>query len=323
MFRYLIRRVLWALLLFVAVTLVTYMIFFVAPSHPERLVCGGQQATTSCMLRARENLGLDRPIAVQYGVFLKHLVVERSLGTSFINRQSVNTVVASAAPVTGALVLGGMMLWLAIGLCVGIFSALRPRSLLDRGAMVFVLIGVSAHPIWIGLIFSYVFGFRLGWFPITGYSDFFNPPEGNVGGAWPWFYHMLLPWLTFGILGAALYVRMIRANVIETMSEDYVRTARSKGAPEPRVMRAHILRNALLPIVTILGMDVGLSLGGAVFTETVYSLPGLGHTAINAVGTYDLPVVQGVVVFATVAIISINLVVDVLYAWVDPRIRLE
>lgn len=322
MARYLIRRLLWAVLLFVAVTIVTYIIFFVAPANPERLVCGGENARASCMVQARKNLGLDRPIYYQYGLFMKHLVIDRSLGTSFINQQSVNTVIAGAAPVTATLVFGGMILWLAIGLSVGVFSALRPRSLLDRSAMVFVLIGVSAHPIWIGLIFSYVFGFKLGWFPITGYADFFNPPEGDVGGPWPWFYHMILPWVTFGLLGAALYVRMIRANVMETMNEDYVRTARAKGAPESQVMRAHILRNALLPVVTMLGMDIGLSLGGAIFTETVYSLPGLGRTAINAVGTYDLPVVQGTVVFATVAIIGFNLIVDIVYAWVDPRIRL-
>jgi peptide/nickel transport system permease protein len=323
MIRYLIRRLLWALLLFLAVTIVTYVIFFIAPSNPERLVCGGQQARAACMVEAREKLGLDRPIYFQYYLFLKALVVHQSLGTSFITQQSVNTVIAAAAPVTATLVFGGMILWLAIGLSVGVFSALRPRSLLDRTAMVFVLIGVSAHPIWIGLIFSYVFGFKLHWFPITGYSDFFNPPEGDVGGPWPWFYHMVLPWITFGLLGAALYVRMIRANVMETMNEDYVRTARAKGAPEPQVMRSHILRNALLPVVTMLGMDIGISLGGAIFTESVYSLPGLGKTAIDAVGTYDLPVVQGVVVFATVAIITFNLIVDIVYAWVDPRIRLN
>jgi peptide/nickel transport system permease protein len=323
MIRYLIRRLLWAMLLFVAVTIVTYVIFFIAPSNPGRLVCGGQQAQPACIERATENLGLNRPIVVQYGIFLKHLVIDRSLGTSFINQNKVNTIIASAAPVTAALVFGGMVLWLAIGLSVGVFSALRPRSLLDRGAMVFVLIGVSAHPIWIGLIFSYIFGFKLGWFPITGYDDFFNPPEGTTGGPWPWFYHMILPWITFGLLGAALYVRMIRANVMETMNEDYVRTARAKGAPESQVMRSHILRNALLPVVTMLGMDIGISLGGAIFTETVYSLPGLGRTAINAVGQYDLPVVQGTVVFATIAIIGFNLIVDIVYAWVDPRIRLN
>ena len=135
--------------------------------------------------------------------------------------------------------------------------------------------------------------------------------------------HMILPWITFAILFAALYVRMVRANVMETMNEDYVRTARAKGAPETQVMRSHILRNALLPVVTMLGMDIGLALGGAVFTETVYSLPGLGRTAIEAVNNYDLPIVQGVVVFSTLAIIFFNLLVDILYAWIDPRIRLE
>jgi peptide/nickel transport system permease protein len=133
---------------------------------------------------------------------------------------------------------------------------------------------------------------------------------------------MILPWMTFAILFAALYARMIRANVLETMNEDYVRTARAKGAPESRVLRSHILRNALLPIVTMLGMDIGLALGGAVFTETIYSLPGLGRTSIQALGNYDTPTVQGVIVFATVAIIFFNLIVDFLYAWIDPRIRL-
>ena len=175
--------------------------------------------------------------------------------------------------------------------------------------MVFVLIGVSAHPVWIGLIFSYFFGSKLGLTPITGYCDFFNPPRGpSCGGPATGSHHMILPWATFAILFAALYVRMIRANVMETMNEDYVRTARAKGAPERSVMRSHILRNALLPVVTMLGMDIGLALGGAIFTETVYGLPGLGRTAIVAVEQYDLPIVQGVVVFSTLAIIIFNLV---------------
>ena len=188
--------------------------------------------------------------------------------------------------------------------------------------MLFVLIGVSAHPIWIGLIFSYFFGFKWHLTPIAGYADFFNAPPGEPAGAWPWFSHLILPWCTFALLFAALYVRMIRANVMETMNEDYVRTARAKGASEQRVLGVHVLRNALLPVVTMLGMDIGVALGGAVFTETVYNLPGLGRIAILAIGSYDLAVVQGVVVFATLCIILFNLFVDLLYAWIDPRIRL-
>ena len=338
MFRFLIRRLLWAAVLFVSVTMVTYVIFFLAPANPERLICGGERARTECLDSVRESLALDRPVYVQYSKFLWRLVKPTTsdvagipiphpafdLGQSYITEQRVNEVVAKAAPVTASLVLGGAVLWLLIGLSAGIFSALRPRSLLDRASMAFVLVGISAHPVWIGLIFSYFFGFKLGWTPITGYCDFFNPAEGlNCGGPVDWAHHMILPWITFAILGAALYVRMIRANVMETMNEDYVRTARAKGAPEPIVMRSHILRNALLPVVTMLGMDIGLGLGGAVFTETVYSLPGLGRVAIQAVDQYDLPIVQGVVVFSTVAIILFNLLVDILYAWIDPRIRLE
>jgi peptide/nickel transport system permease protein len=324
MLRFLIRRLLWAGFLFIAVTLVTYVIFFLAPANPERVICGGERARPGCLEKVRDELALDKPIVVQYAKFLKRLVIDRDLGKSYITEQSVNEIIGNAAPVTASLVFGGAVLWMFIGLSVGIFSALRPRSLLDRAAMVFVLIGVSAHPVWIGLIFSYFFGAKLGWTPITGYCDAFSPPPGlGCGGIVDWAWHMILPWMTFAILFAALYVRMVRANVLETMNEDFVRTARAKGAPESRVMRSHILRNALLPVVTMLGMDIGIALGGAIFTEAVYTLPGLGRTAVVAIDQYDLPIVQGVVVFGTLAIIVFNLVVDILYAWIDPRIRLE
>jgi peptide/nickel transport system permease protein len=323
MLRFMIRRLLWAIFLFIAVTLVTYVIFFLAPANPERIICGGERAQTKCLTQVRDDLALDKPIVVQYFYFLRRLVVDRDLGKSYITQQPVNDIIRAAAPVTASLVFGGAILWMMIGLSVGILSALRPRSLLDRAAMVFVLIGVSAHPVWIGLIFSYFFGAKLGWLPITGYCDAFSPPSGlGCGGIVDWAEHMILPWATFAILFAALYVRMVRANVMETMNEDYVRTARAKGAPESRVMRSHILRNALLPVVTMLGMDIGIALGGAIFTEAIYTLPGLGRTAVIAIDQYDLPIVQGVVVFGTLAIIVFNLFVDVLYAWIDPRIRL-
>jgi peptide/nickel transport system permease protein len=318
--RYLARRLIWAVVLFVAVTLVTYVLFFLVPTDPARLVAG-QAARDVDVKRAAHFLGTDRPIYVQYYRFVKRLVVDQDLGFSFANRQSVNSLVGNAAPVTASLVVGGAIFWMLLAVPIGILSALRPRSLLDRVSMTFVLVGISAHPVWIGLIFAYVFGFRLHVTPITGYCDFINPAT-ECGGPVQWAYHLVLPWATFAILFAALYVRMIRANVLDTMNEDYVRTARSKGAPEWLVMRSHILRNAMLPVVTMLGMDVALALGGAVFTETVYSLPGLGKTAIFALNFNDVPTVEGVIVFATLAIIVFNLVVDLLYAWVDPRIRL-
>ena len=321
MIQYLIRRMLWACVLFIVITMVSYVIFFIIPVNPAALACG-QRATADCIKNAKKNLKLDAPVYEQYGNFLWQLVGHQNLGKSYFNRQSVNETVMNAAPVTASLVIGGAILWMLIALPVGILSALRPRSLLDRTAMVFVLIGISAHPVWIGLILSYVVGFKLGWTPITGYCDFFNPTT-DCGGPVQWAWHMVLPWITFAILFAALYVRMIRANVMETSNEDYVRTARAKGAPEHVVIRTHILRNALLPVVTMLGMDIGVALGGAIFTETVFSLPGLGQTALQAISNFDLPTVQGIVVFATLAIIVFNLIVDLLYAVIDPRIRLS
>ena len=318
--RYLAKRLVWAVLLFLAITLVTYVLFFLVPADPAKLVAG-KAARPADIRRAAHFIGTDRPIYVQYARFLERIVVHQNLGHSFANRQSVNSIVGAAAPVTASLVLGGVIVWMLIALPIGVLSAFRPRSLLDRVAMTFVLIGISAHPIWIGLILSYVFGFRLRLFPITGYCDFFNPST-DCGGPVQWAYHLCLPWLTFALLNAALYVRMIRATTLETMGEDYVRTARAKGTPERLVLRSHILRNAMLPVVTMLGMDIGLAFAGAIFTETVFGLPGLGQTAIWGLNNNDIPTVEGVIVFATLAIIVFNLLVDLLYAWIDPRIRL-
>ena len=191
---------------------------------------------------------------------------------------------------------GGAVFWLSLSIPVGILSALRPRSIMDRVSMTFVLIGISAHPVWIGLILSYVFGYRLHLTPIAGYCNFFPGTVGaQCSGPVNWAYHLILPWITFMILFAALYVRLVRANVMETMSEDYVRTARAKGASQSRVMVQHVLRNSMLPVVTILGMDLGLALGGAIFTESIFNLPGLGHEVINAYNFNDLPMITGIV----------------------------
>jgi peptide/nickel transport system permease protein len=324
MLAYIVRRILWTFLLLLAITFVTFVIFFAAPNDPARTVCGGSQASAQCIRAATIRLGLDKPIPVQYGIFVKRLVLDRSLGVSMASGQRVNDTILQAAPVTASLVFGAAVLWLVVGLIVGILSALRPRSLFDRTAMAFVLIGISAHPIWIGLVFEYFFGVKWHVTPIANYANFWGAPKGSgmPGGPWQWFYHLILPWCTFALLFAALYARMIRASVIETLDEDYVRTARAKGDSERRVLFRHVLRNALLPVVTMLGMDVGVALGGAIFTESVYQLHGLGWTLVTAIGLSDFAVVQGVVVFATLAILSLNLVVDVLYAAIDPRIRL-
>ena len=322
MWRFIARRLMWAVFLFVAVTFITYVIFFVAPNDPAKLAAG-KAATPEQVKQVAEYLNLDEPVWKQYGLWMKQLVFEQSLGRSFVNREDVNDIIIRAAPVTASLVFGGAILWLLMSIPIGVYSALRPRSLIDRGGMIFVLIGISAHPVWIGLILSFVFGSYLGITPISGYCDLVNPAIGaECGGPVEWAYHMILPWCTFALLFAALYVRLIRANVMETMSEDYVRTARAKGVAEHTVLRSHVLRNSMLPIVTILGLDIALALGGAVFTETIFNLPGLGRQVIVAYEKTDLPVIVGVVVFSTVVIILFNLIVDCLYAVLDPRIRL-
>jgi len=323
MFQYLVRRVLWSLVLFLAVTLVTYVIFFLVPANPARQAAG-QSASPDRVAEVEAYLGLDRPVYVQYYKFLKRLILDGSLGQSFVDRSSVNDEIYRAAPITASLVFGAMAMVLAIALPIGILSALRPRSLLDRAAMTYVLIGISLPSFWIALVLSYLVGFRLGWTPIAGYCEVISVPEAaNCGGLLDWAYHMILPWSALAIVQAGVYVRFIRAEVMETMSQDYVRTARAKGAPERTVMKDHILRNALLPVVTILGMDIGLLLGGAIFIETVFGLNGLGGTAIRSIGQFDLPTLQGVVIFGAVAIIIFTLIVDLLYAWIDPRIRLS
>jgi peptide/nickel transport system permease protein len=331
MYRYLIRRLLWAGVLFLAVTIVSYIIFFLVPAEPARLIAG-PQAPPDQVERVRKQMGFDDPVVVQYGRFLGGLMPisfdggphlkAPSLGRSYATRQPVTEIIKDAAPVTASLVFGGAILWMLIAVPIGILSALRPRSLLDRSAMVFVLIGISAHPVWIGLILIYFVGYKAGLTPLGGYCDMIDPST-DCGGPIEWAHSLILPWITFAILFAALYVRMIRANVLEAMNEDYVRTARAKGAPEWLVMRSHVLRNAMLPIVTMLGMDIGLALGGAVFTETVFGLPGLGRRAIQGLEGFDLPAVMGIVVFATVCVIVFNLFVDLLYAIIDPRIRLS
>lgn len=322
MFRYLVRRVLWAFVLFFAVTIVTYVIFYLVPANPARLAAG-QSATPEVIAAVEERLGINDPVYEQYWGFLKRLIVDRSLGESFVDRSSVNDEIFRAAPITASLVFGAMILVLSISLPIGILSALKPRSVLDRAAMTYVLIGISLPSFWIALVLSYVIGFKLGLTPIAGYCEVVSvPAASNCGGFVDWAYHMILPWMALAIVQAGTYVRFIRAEVMETMTQDYVRTARAKGVPEPRVMKDHILRNALLPVVTILGMDIGLLLGGAIFIETVFGLNGLGATAIRSIGQFDLPVLQGVVIFGAVAIIIFTLIVDLLYAWVDPRIRL-
>jgi peptide/nickel transport system permease protein len=275
-------------------------------------------------VRVRHFLGLDHSVPYQYGMFLKRLVVDQSLGRSFVNRRPVNSIVGEAVPVTASLVIGGAILCMLIAVPIGILSALRSRSFLDRSAMVFVLVGISLPVVVTGLVLQYTVGFEWSFLPNAGYCNILNPPTGaTCGGPIDWFVHLLLPWFTFALPFAAVFVRMIRANVMDVLGEDYVRTARAKGGSEPHVILRHVLRNALLPSLTMLGMDVAIALGGAIFVEYIYGLPGLGRVAVLSLQHFDLPTIQGIVVFTTTGIIVLNLVVDILYAVVDPKVRFD
>jgi peptide/nickel transport system permease protein len=313
---YVVRRIAWAGVLFLAITAVTYILFFVLPVQKQQRVRRTEFAATD----VRHELNINGPVYKEYAKFLSRMV-HGNLGHSFVDRQKVSTIVKDAAPVTAWLVLGGAFFWLMIAIPVGILSALKPRSLIDRITMTGVLIGISAHPLWIGLMLSYFLGYRLHAVPLGGYCDLINPAT-SCGGPVQWAYHMLLPWLTFTILFAALYVRMIRANVLDVLDADYVQTARAKGASPWRVLRSHVLRNALMPVVTMLGMDMGIAFGGAVFVETVFGLPGLGQTAVASLRRQDLPTIMGIIVWSTLAILMFNLIVDLVYAVVDPRVQL-
>jgi peptide/nickel transport system permease protein len=320
---YVVRRLLWSVVLFLAISFCTYIIFFVLPADSTQIGRGSSQAET---VDIRDAFEVDGNLFEEYGSFVWNFVAHADLGRSFANRQHVSEMIGRAAPVTISIVVGGAVLWLLIAIPIGVLSALRPRSLLDRVTMTFVLVGMSAHPAWIGFLLAFVFARTLHWLPFSGYCDVINP-QTECGGPAAWAYHLILPWITLSLLFAAVYTRMIRATVLETLEEDWVRTARAKGASEWRILHAHVLRGSLLVVVTMLGMDLGLAMvgtvlmGGAVFVERVFSLPGIGNMTLAALPNRDLPVITGVVLFVTSVVVVLNLIVDVLYAWLDPRVR--
>jgi peptide/nickel transport system permease protein len=264
------------------------------------------------------------PVVLQYWDFLKQLVLHGSLGAAFFGRRDITRLIFNLLPVTTAVVVGGAILWLTVSIPLGILSALRPRSLFDRSVLAATMLGMCVHPLVIGLALSYLIAFKAGLAPIQGYCQVFSPPPGApCSGLGAWASHLVLPCITLAILFAALYTRMVRASVLEELAQDYVRTARAKGAGESRVVVRHVLRNVLLTLVTMLGMDVGVALGGAIYVEVVFGLPGLGEMAWISIQREDWPVLQGIVIFTGLVVIAMNLLVDLVYGLFDPRVRLR
>ncbi len=319
MIRFLIRRLLFGVLVLWLISVATFVLFFVAPHDPARVIAG-RLATPATVALVRHRLGLDQPILTQYGHFLNDLL-HGHLGYSFYNSTSVNTLVATRLPITLSLTIGAAVIWLVSGVMIGVLSATRARSLVDRASTVFVLAGLSMPTFLLGLLFIYLLFFRLHligieWFPPGGYVPFTENPA-------QWFQHLILPWLTLALVTAATYTRLTRASLLEVLGQDYIRTARAKGLTERRVVYRHGLRSALTPVITQFGIDVGTLLGGAIVTEAVFGLPGLGQLAVQSVTNQDLPVVIGIVLLAAFFIVAANIVVDVLYAVLNPRVRLS
>jgi peptide/nickel transport system permease protein len=317
--RYLIRRLLWVLLLLVLITMFTFLIFFVMPPTDPAILFAGRAPTPRLVAQVRESLGLDQPGYMQYFLFVRRLFLGDEygwpgFGFSFLTRSPIKPVLLGRAVVTFQLALGASVLWLVVGVAIGIVSALNRGKVADRAVMVFALLGVSAPVFWLGLMALWIFWQQLEILPGTGYVAITDDPS-------QWLLHFILPWSVLALLFAAFYARMVRSNLLETLSEDYIRTARSKGLSERKVVFKHALRSSLTPVVSLFGVDFGTLLGGAIITETVFNLPGLGTYVVRAVGNGDLPVILAVVVFAGLGVAIMSLVVDVLYAFLDPRIK--
>jgi peptide/nickel transport system permease protein len=333
---FIIRRLIGAVLTLIIVSMITFGIFYLVPrwaggsaeSLASRYV--GRTANAQQVEEAVKGLGLDKPIYTQYWNWLKAIFVGQDyntgtaiahcpapcLGYSFVGRNPVWPELLDRLPVTASLAVGAAILWLVSGVAIGVLSALRRGSFFDRAAMGVALGGVSLPIFWTGIICLVIFSYKLGW---TAPGGAYVPIEQNP---LTWAQDLVLPWITLALLFSAAYARLTRAGMLETMGEDYIRTARAKGLQERTVVAKHGLRAALTPIVTIFGLDVGLLLGGAVLTESTFGLPGLGKYAIDGITANDIPKVMGVTLIAAFFVVIANLIVDVLYAVIDPRVRL-
>ena len=336
MVRYLIRRSLFLILVLFIISALTFLIFLKLPAGDPARRAAGRRATQETIQQVRINLGLDRPWYIQYGRFAKGLIpwpgslpglcpeegcfLNEQVYFSYFNNVPVKEQLYERIPYTAVLALGAAGVWLLVGIPIGIISAIRRRSLFDRAGMVFALFGVSAPVFWLGFLFLFFFWFKFnqwfGWgFPPSGIPAEESLMTAILKG------RFLMPWMVLALAFAAFYARMVRGNLVETMSEDYIRTARAKGLSERRVIFKHGLRAALTPVVTMFGMDMGYLLGGAIITETVFQIHGLGDYAIRSLFTNDFPAVMGVTIFASFFIVLANLLVDVAYAFLDPRVR--
>jgi peptide/nickel transport system permease protein len=317
MIRYIIRRLLIGVLLLVIVCALTFVIFRVLPSANPALLRAGRDPQPKLIKEIEVVLGLNKSLPVQFWDYLKEFFFHFNLGYSYYSQESVKSLIAERLSATLSLTLGAAVLWIVGGLSVGIISALRRHTLIDRLSMGSALVLISAPEFWLGLVFLLLFASDIGKFKIL-------PGAGSYVGLtydpWKWFTSLIMPWIVLASGAAAIYARLMRSSLSETMREDYIRTARAKGLRERAVVRQGV-RSAINPIFTLFGLEVGVLLGGAVLVETVFNVPGIGRLNYQAIQSSDFPVTQGTVLLASAFIIVANIVVDIAYAYLDPRVR--
>ena len=314
------------------VSIVVFFMVRAIPGDPAQIMLG-QQATQEQVQQIRENMGLDKPIFVQYGLFLKD-ALRGDLGDSIVTGRPVTTELLTRLPATFELTAFAMLIAILVGIPVGVISAVRQYSLLDKSTSVLALTGISMPIFWLAMILVVIFGVNLELLPFPGRLD---PTTGitaitglvlvdslltlNFAGFWDGLLHLIMPALALATIPMAVIMRMTRSSMLEVMNEDYVRTARAKGVVPWRVVFKHALRNAMLPTITVIGLQTGLLMGGAIITETIFSWPGIGLYTYNSISSRDYASIQGVVLYAALLFVLINLLVDILYAILDPRVR--
>jgi peptide/nickel transport system permease protein len=315
---YITRRLLWTLLILWIVSGITFLIFNVMPSADPALLRAGRSTEPSVIENIRHTFGLDKPLYEQYWNYMKAVFLHGDFGRSYRNDLDVRTQLFDRLPNTLLLIAGAVVVWLAIGLTVGMISAVKRGTWLDRVSMTTALVCISAPVYWLGLVALYLFSDDIGRFPLLPGAGSFQDGASLVTK----FGSLIMPWFVLATAFAAIYARLLRANLLEVLGEDYIRTARAKGLRERRVIFHHGMRSALTPIVTILGLDIGILVGGAILTESVFNIPGIGRLTFDAIQRGDVITVQGATLFLTLAVCLCNLLVDVLYSVLDPRVRL-
>jgi len=324
MLPYIARRIVWSLALLVIVSGVVFAIFYLLPSADPATLRAGRSASPEQIEIVRQSLGLDDPVIVQFGRYMRDIFTPFGEGPFYFGRSifqsntPVREIILDRLPATIYLTVGAVIIWIAIAIPIGVISAIRRRSFLDRFTMITSLAFISAPVFWLGLVALYLFASDIGVIPIFPGIGSYNTADGFFAKGWT----LVLPWLVLAAATAAIYARYVRSQMIDVMSEDYIRTARAKGLGERDVTLKHGLRSAITPIVTLLGLDIGTLLAGnAILTESVFNIPGVGKETVTAINQSDIYVIQGVVLFGAFFIVILNLLVDILYAYLDPRVR--